>query len=434
MRNTTLLAAANKIMKNTSPAQFVISAQFISSSSGSKFSFFPFMIEKIKITRDYLENYADVMTMTMKISVADYARLQDQGQNLLCTLTITYIDPSGKIVYSPTPIQRQYNVIINDARDVRKAVPDSQYYTEPVNDITVQLVEPTIYKLRHTKINTVYQNATMTQAIHAITQAFGIEKIQMVALDNVHQYDHVDISSYQGIDMVFGYLQKKFGLYPKGASAYITGDVLYIYPPFETAPIYDRTAIFYQVGTGDYSGNHIFHKLDNNNVSIVVNTQPESFDLSVAGSENHGTGFIFTRASRLSDGFTAIDQSKGAQFTDQPSLSVSLNNSRPVVEGSNNMFHIPATDNPFPTMSEIIAHQASLMKVNWMHADPFRIDPGHAVNYYYDRNEIMVRKTGIVEHAYYEISRMERKDTLDRFGSVGQLTLRLSPNETMVLS
>ena len=433
MLNSTLSESAAKIIANKSSAQFSITAHFISGNQGSDFSFYPFQINEIAINKDFLGNYGDEIDMKIWISPKDYALMQDQGQNLLCILTYTYLDKYGKTLYDPTPIRKQYNVMINDPRDVRKAIPDIQTYREPSTEMSVRLIETTIYKLRHTKLNTVYQNVTPTQAIHAITQSFGIEKLQMVELDNSHQYDHIEISSYQGIDSIFGYLHSKCGLYHKGANSYITDDVLYVYPPFETDPSYDKTAIFYQVDTGKFSGAHIFHKVENKNVSIVVNTQPHSYDLSVAGSENVGTGFVFTRASRLTDGFTTVDSKEGALFTDQPALSVILNTARTIQKDLNNLFHIKATDNPFPAMSHVISHQASLMEVSWMHADPFQIDPGHSVKYYYDENETMILKTGIVEKAAFRLTPMQRMDTKQMFGCVGQLTLRLSPNSSKTL-
>lgn len=433
MLNSILLKSAAKVMSNTAPAQYLVNAHFISSEAGSKFSFYPFRVDELLINRDYIGNFGDEIDMAMTVSPKDYALMQDQGQSLLCVLTITYVNKYGKMIFTPAPVRKQYNVIINDPKDVRKSIPDIQAYTEPQTSLSVRLVESTIYQLRHTKINSVFQNITPTAAIHAVTKAFGIEKIQMVPLDNTHQYDHIDFASYQGIDSIFGYMQSKFGLYQKGATSYITDGVLYIYPPFETAPKYDKTAIFYQVDTGRYQGSHVYHQVEDKSISIVINSQPESYDLSVAGSENVGTGFIFTRASRMTDGFTTVDNKQGAAFTDTPALSVTLSNSRTAVKDNNNLFHIKATDNPFPAMSTVISHQASLMKVIWMNADPFQLDPGHAVSYYYDENQSMVKKTGIVEKALFRIAPINKMNNQDMFGTAAELILRLSPNSTKVL-
>ena len=433
MLNPSLLAAADAVMANNPPSQFAVSAKFFSSAAGSTSDFYPFRIDTIDYIRDYESNYSDVIDIGFKISGKDYAILQDQGQNLLCLLTLTYMDQYGVLATTPPPVSKQYNVMINDPRDIRAGVPDIHVYVEPNIPISLRLIESTVYNLRQTKINAIYPNVTVTQVIYALAATFGIKNIHLVPPDNTHVYDHITIASHQGIESAFITLQAQCGVYQKGMNHYITDGVLYIYPPFDTAPAYDRTAIFYQVDKGRYSGNNTFHMLGTSSISIVVNTQPHSFDLSIAGAENVGTGFIFLKSSRLTDGITTIDSSKGAQFTDSPGMSVSLASNRTVIQNQNNMVHIQSTDNPYPKMSEIIAHQASLMEVGWREADPFQMDPPQAIVYNYDQNGTMVKKTGILSKASYRISNMGKIGVFDRFGCVGVLTLRLSPNVTTVI-
>lgn len=430
MLNSTLLKAATKVANSRDPAQFTVLAQFISEASGSKFSFYPIFIDSLRITRNYADNFADEIDLQMTVSPKDYALMQDQGQDLLCILTITYVDFHGKQVFTPAPRRIQYNAMINNPQDVRKAIPDIQEYTEPSLSLSVRLIEPTVYKLRQTKVNTVFQTVTVGQAIHCVTESFGITKLHLIEPDNSHVYDHISVGSYQGISSVYGYLQSSCGVYTKGINAYITDGCLYVYPPFETDPTYDKSLLCYQVDTGRFEGVESYHSVSDKTVSLLVNTQPQSYDLSIAGSENVGTGFIFNRASRMTDGFTAIDSKQGAQFTDQPSLSVTLANPRTAIKGKNNLAHVPSTDNPYPYMSELAYHQASLMEVQWPKADPFQLDPCHRVIYYYDYNETMVSKTGILEKAHYAFTRQQRSGDKFLFSCAGTLTLRLSPNTT----
>lgn len=433
MLNSVLMTSAGKVMSSTSPASFTITAHFISAAAGSKFSFYPILIDEIQLNQNFAQNFADELDLAMTISPKDYALLHDQGQDLLCVLTITYCDKYGKEVFTPPPIQKQYHAMINNARDIRKALPDVHVYTEMSTPISIRLIEPTVYALRHTKINAVYPAVTVKQAIYAITQAFGIERLHLVEPDNDHVYDHVSFGSYQNISSIYNYLQSVCGVYTKGINAYIQNECMYIYPPFETDPTYDKSTLFYQVDSGRYAGNDVFHRYENSTLSIVVNTQPHSYDLSIAGSENIGTGFVFNRASRLADGFTTIDSAQGAQYTQDPAFTVTLKNSRTASKDKNNLFHIHATDNPFPAMSELISHQASLMDVQWMNADPFIMDPCQKIVYYYDKNGTMIQKTGIMEKAAYRMVRLKQTDARSVFSCVGVITLRLSPNETVVL-
>ena len=429
MLNTSLLNAANKVMNNPSPTQFTIMAQFICSTAGTAgFPFYPFQIEALTIVRDYEKNYADEIDLAFKISPKDYALLNDQGQNILCVLTITYTDKFGKILTSPKPIQTQYNVMLNDNRDIRKAVPDVHLYTEPSQDITVRLVETTVYNMRNTRTNGIHPVETISNVIYHTAQTFGITNVHLVPPDNSHTYDHIEIPSYQGISNVFSHLQEKNGIYNKGVKHYVTGNCLYVYPAYETAPVYDKSVIFYQVDQGRYVGSNSFHQTSGTTTSIVVNSQANSVDLSVHASENVGTGVTFVRASRLKEGITYIDPTKGAAFTQNPILTIGLAAARSMTAGLNNIKHIVSTDNPMPHLTKMSANQASLMNVSWQGADPFVLDPPHAVTYYYDENGAMVKKTGLIEKAVYRINRGQRMNAKFLYHCIGDLTLRLSPN------
>jgi len=433
MLNTVLLESAGRVIASKAPTNCTLVAHFISAAEGSKFSFYPIFIDSVSFLYDYAGGYGDEIDLEMTIAPSDYARMQDQGQDLLCVVTITYVDRYGKQVLSPAPRCKQYRAIINNPEDVRKSVPDIQVYTEPSKQISVRLMEETVYNLRTTKINTIYQTVTVEQAIYAIAQDLGIGKVHLVPPDNVHVYDHITIGSYQGIASIFGYLQSTVGIYQKGVNSYVTGGVLYVYPPYETNPVYDKTAIFYQVDTGRYAGSNVFHKTEQDSISIVINSQPNSEDLSITGAENIGTGVIFNRASRMGDGYTTIDSNQGPQFTQDSAMTISLANPRTAVGQRNNLKYIHGTDNPFPAMSELIFTQASLMTVDWPFADPFQMDPCQKLIYYYDRNEVMVKKTGIQEKALYVFTRQQKLDTKYMFSCNAQLILRLSPNETKVL-
>lgn len=433
MLNTVLLESAGKVITSKAPTLVIITAQFISAKEGTSFSFYPMLIDKVTFDCDYVENYADAIDLDMTISPKDYALMQDQGQDLLCILTLSYTDKYGTRLYDPAPVRKQYKAVINNPVDIRNAVPDVHVYTEPSVPMSVRLMDELVYNLRTTKINTVYQTMSMTQAIYAIAQDLGIEKIHLVPPDNTHVHDHITIESYQGISSIYGYLQSVWGVYQKGINAYVANGVLYVYPPYETNPTYDKTAIFYQVDTGRYAGSTVYHKVETDSVSIVINSQPQATDLSISGAENIGTGIIFNRASRMTDGYTTIDSSQGAQFTQQPSLAISLNTPRTAVANRNNVQYIHGTDNPYPAMSELIFSQASLMDVKWPHADPFLMDPCQKIIYYYDRNGVMIKKTGILEKATYTYTSKQKVDTKIMFECNADLVLRLSPNETQTL-
>ncbi len=433
MLNKVLLKRAEEIINTQKYTQFTIKARFINSSPQSTFSFYPLKIDRISINRDYASNFGDEIDLKFKISPHDYALMQDQGQDLICVLTMTYVDIRGYPVTKPKPVQRQYHVTIVNPIDVRSTVPDAGALTNPTLPITVRLIEKTIYEIRQKKVNTIFQNSSVDKVIYATASLFGIESVHLTPPDNKHIYDHVPILSYQSISSIYSYIQSSIGVYHKGINSYLVDGILYVYPAFDTDPTYDKTVKFYQVDQGRFSGLASYHKSDKNLTSIVVKDIPSVVDTSVAGSENVGTGFIFTKASKLLDGMTTLDSVSGPQFTEDNALTVTLKDIKSVISDVSNTIHIPPTDNPFRHMSKIVSQQASIMRMKWEGADPFIIEPPHRVEYMYDRNSVMYSRTGMVEKIKYEIIFTSKVGNYDMFSSAAEVFLRLSPNETQVI-
>lgn len=429
MLNQVLINTAKIIVDNGTPTTFNIDAVFTNSSPGATFNFSPLRIDDIALNKDYAGNFADEIFLSMTISPKDFALLQDQGQSLRCDLTFTYLDKFGNITFKKKPVKKSYNVFITNPKDMRKAYPDIQNYTEPSVNIILQLIEDSVYNLRMTKLNKIFTKTTLKSVIHDLVSNLGITKLHLIDPDNDHEWDHVEIESLMGIESLFVFLQTKYGVYIKGLNVYVSNGVCYIYPPFDTEIDYDKYFAIYKVSTGMYAGSINYHSELPTGINFVLNTEAKDYDLSIMGAENHGTGFLFPRASRMADGLTTIDSQTGAQFTENPSLKVTLNNPKTVIPGSNNLKIVKPTDNPYPHMAKLYSTQASLMQFNWSGADPFILDPCTQIQYYYDNDGKMMTKNGIQESASYRISRAHRAGDKDVFSCTGDMVVRLSLKE-----
>lgn len=434
MRNTVLQNAATNILNNPVAVYFRIDITFTSTATGSAWSLVPYVIDDLTYTYDYISQCYDSIVVDATVSPKDYALMQDQGQSLQATVILTYVTENNTRLSNPLPVKKKYRVLLMDAYDIRKSVPDVQLYTTPTHKFSFRLIEDTVYQLRHTKLSFALQTGTMHSAIHALAHGYDISTMSLIDPDNTHTYDHIILPSYIGFSGSFGYLQSHFGVYMKGMTYYLTNSCLYIYPPYETNPTSDRTITFFQVRTGQYGGLSCKHCKVGNDYQVIIDSQPHSQDLSIAGVENHGTGVSFINANTLTDGYTSIDANKGAAFNDDIGSVVSLTSARTMDASVNNIKHITATENPYPHMSLIAMHQASLMQVSWPGADPFAVIPNTKVVYCYDRNGTMLKKTGIVEHAEFKLSKMNTTGTMTMFGCNAQLTLRLAINDTQTIS
>jgi hypothetical protein len=432
MLNQVLLNSAKYVINSDLPTLFNIDVVFTNSSPGSTFNLSPFRIEEIVFNKDYAGNFADEIFLTTILSPKDFALLQDQGQSLRCELTFTFLDKFSNVSFKLNPVKKSYNVFLTNPKDIRKSVPDVQNYTEPSMKTTIQLIEDTVYSLKKTKLNKIFTKCDMKSVIHDLVNDLGIKKLYLVKPDNEHVYDHVELETYLGIESLFVFLQTKYGVYAKGLNVYISDGCCYIYPPFETNPAYDKTLGVYQVSVGMFGGVACYHNNLANIVSVVINTEAKDYDLSISGAENNGTGFMFSRASRMADGLTTIDSKTGAQFTEKPSLKATLTDAKPLIPDSSNLKVIKPTDNPYPELSKLQSTQASLLKMNWQNANPFLLDPCYTVGFYYDSNGNQMTKTGIQESASYRVVRTHRAGDKDVFACNGELILRLSPKAKQV--
>ncbi len=431
MRNTTLAAAISAVMQQSTPAQYGLSIMLISSSNTS-YTFTPTVIETMLIAQDYIGEYTDTIQMEFRISTADYADLFDQIQNLMAVLTITYLTYDARPALSIPPIQRQYKVTVVNPKDVRKQVVDAHLRTTPDNLICIKLIEPVVYPIRQIRIHGIYQSTTLSGVCRHIAQSLNIKNLQMVPLDNTHQYDHVTIPPFKDISNIYLWLHSTYGLYMKGVNFYFTNNRLYIYAPFDTTPTFPNAVTIYQAEEGAYAGATSFHKLSGNDIEIVSNSRPTSQDLSQAGSENRGTAMMFLRASTLVDGIVNVDPTNGAQFNPDAAISVRLNTANLVDSSNQNSYYGKATDNPFSLASVLAERQALMTEIDWPHGIPFKLSPGGAVTYISDENSMTVKRTGIVESVRYAFGRADRNSATIMYVCMAKVKLRLQPAGTKI--
>ena len=153
MRNTVLQNAAAAVIANPTAVYFRVDLNFTSTAAGSTWSFTPFVIDQIEFQYDFIERFSDSIVLKATMSPKDYALMQDQGQSIQATMTLTYVTESNTRLSNPLPIRKKYRVLLMDARDIRKSVPDVQLYTTPSHQFTFRLIDESVYRLRHTKLS-----------------------------------------------------------------------------------------------------------------------------------------------------------------------------------------------------------------------------------------------------------------------------------------
>ncbi len=427
MRNRILTQSIEAVMLARSPAQLLLDLTLISKSN-SNFTYTPLIIDSLKINQDFAHSYTDSIIISFEIASADYANIQDNIQNLMAVLTFTSVDSIGRVVYTPAPHKLTYRATIVNPKDVRRQLSDVASRSLPDTTIELRLIEQTIYDLRHIEINGIYQTTTLAEVLTHLAQSFNFKTLHLVPPDNTHVYDHIIIPPSKGFDEVFTYLQSTYGVYMKGLNFYGSGGILYIYPPYETKPVFPQTCVVYQADDGAFAGASSFHKTTGSTTEIVVNRESQSQDLTISAGENKGTASMFLRSSALVDGVVYVDPTTGPQYQSDVAATLRLQQPRLAQINAHNSSYVKATDNPFSMATSLAAGQALMLKADWAHAIPLLLQPGCAVRYSYDHNGAQLSQTGILEGAQYSLHRNARGSFGIIYVCSGSLMFRLQPN------
>lgn len=433
-KNQALVSATEGILGQQMPCTARIAIEFAGSAAGSTFSFVPISIDNVVFDFHYTENVFTTIYAKIKVSGKDYALLQDQSQNLIASVRITPASSSGTPVRTVDPYLEKFRVLLVNPMDARIMMQDIHLHVEPTREMVVQLIEPLAYRLRHESVTACIHSATVSDMIHYLVHCHDIKNTDIIDPDNTHPFDHMIVPMYPSFMSSIGYLQSTYGVYAKGCSYYIQDDRLYVYPPFETNPSSQGTLTFFQHRVGQASLGGSKYTKAGNDFRIVIDKPAQATDMSLAGAENHGTGFSFTRASRTTGGMTYIDKNKEGSFTDMNTIIMSTNSPQTLDPSSNKIKQVRSTDNPYPHMSTIAAHQASLMTVEWDGVDITAFTPGKKVKYCYDENGVMAQRSGILQRAQVNFQQNMRADSGVVFSTHAQLDIRLATATRRVIT
>lgn len=428
MKNAFLDAQINLILNTNSPATFGIYLN-VSSVDDLEFSFSPLMIDSLNIVQNFENAICDDITVSFKISYKEYAQLYDHQSSLIGVLRFEYRDSDCRPVVSLPNIVRNYRVVLVDPIDIHKQVPDAYLRNTLDTTLTLRLIENTVYNLRLTKVNGIFSGTNIADTIRHVTREFGIKQIHMVPPDNTQVYTHIIIPPVKDFKDCYNYLHQRYGVYMQGIIAYITDDILYVYPPFDTTPESDKTMVVYQADIGQYGGITSTYKLSDMALSIVTSNVGHVCDFSVLGSENEGNTRTFMRGSSVINGVIEPTNENTIEFKDNNILNLSLKNSKMINPDAQHVVYTDKpTDNPFVLGSKLSKTQAMLLDFEWTKAIPFSIEPGMKVSYYSDVGGLISTRYGILEVIQYKFMRTRNSAYGENYIGMANVTVRLSPS------
>lgn len=426
--NTPLKKTIYEIMLSGRSTAFTMTARF-TSEQDTTYSYTPMQLEGVSIEQKPSDMYCDRIILQFNASPAEYIRLYENRNGLMVTLTQTPVEETAgaKKPTAPNTSRLYYATFVNP-KSIREEFRDSQMNINPDYPVTMVLVEKEIYLARRVKMNTLFKNTTVHGALCAIAAAFGITKTYIVPPDNPKVYPLIKIPPSMGIDTVFDYIHHEYGVYMKGFEYFFTGGCLYIYPPFETTPKFNETAILYRARYGEYAGSLAYHRTRDGVTEIVLTDKSASKDISQVSADNIGQATMFLRASQLVDGFITSTNS-GIKLNTNSSAVTLKNRLAEKVGSSLSMLsnYAKATDNVCKVASSMAKANARIIASTWNMATPFILKPGHAIKYTYDQDRTMVTDNGILESVQYNLVRGQRGASGPVFTCSANLQIRLEP-------
>lgn len=426
MLNKSLTKAIEDVLSQSYYGLYDI--QFKLLSSDGSFTYTPIHVDELKISQDFLNGFGDKITIKFPIAMVDYSKLYDNYSKLTAQLVIKFLNRDGFPVHEKPLLIQKYYPVVEGLVDPRKVTNDTASLTTVDRQLTVTLVDPTLYTIRHKGIHGVFHDTTMSGVMSHIAEGYTIKNTYITSPDNDHTYSHLVIPPYKDFSNVFHMLQERYGIYMMGINNYYTQDKLYIYSPLDTNPKSNKVARILKAVQGSYAGIPSYHKLFDKGISIVINNEPPSLDHSLIASEHHGTSAQFLRTAPAMDSLVHQDDNGIRSFNEDNVVTVRLNKGRLGREDTNKTVYAHQTDNMFAIASELVRHQYLEMDLLWNQAQPFSLEPGQAVMYYSDEAGKVGKRTGQVQAVTYVLSRGDRS-SINTYQSYAHIKCRLSPNE-----
>lgn len=379
-------------------------------TTGEHFELTPIEVTKYDIDQNFDASYTDNISLSVSLMPYQYLRLFDNSVGLKCRIEITSCDRNYAKEDDTSTFAKEYLALFKNKTDIRKQIskdmlsPDTdtrvtiEQQDSLMRDIEFQLIEQLAYDIRKVRVNFILTNASVKSAILYLCKVCKINTIAMIEPDNKRIYNNLIIPPTMTFDETMMYLQDYYGVYNKGMSYYLTENILYIYPMYETNPSTRDTCHLYYVGN-QYTGSEVNHAYSEDICHIILSEFSNTKDMLDTGIENVGTTYIIQDADRIVDIAATIGESSrinnGASGLGKMhinELNTSVIDLKDITGGATYDAYNPKFVfdycNPYTIRSKIHAFNRAIVVTSWPNAVPFTFKPGHKLYYHYDSEDV----------------------------------------------
>lgn len=363
----------------------------------------PLKILAVTSMRDYVNSFADEVTVRLMFLKGKYARrIYPNRDNLQITLTKTKIGEFSSEVYGDEDAvssERFRAYLINPGPSPteaqgRESLSEETLDASGVLEIDFQLINKNVEQLRITQTGGVFINTKLDDLLSTLITT-GSEKVKIDDGDIIDSVNILPISNKETKQQVViphgtllvevpGYLQSKIGIYNSGLGSYIQNGCWYIYYLWNTKNFETRqdTVTFIILPPNKYPNIERTYKEENDSKVLLVTGQTAFADDNSARTANEGNGLRFADADKLMADTVKVSGNKAIISRGKLNTEIVVGK-RDVITNSPST-NIKITSNTFSAYSALNSRMGGLFVCVWQSSDPSFLTPGMAVKILYD--------------------------------------------------
>lgn len=364
--------------------------------TGGKSVVRPLTVIQMSRYRDYIENFAQLFTITVVTTLKEYEELVlADPSTLKMTVRLYELSKNASVSaqYFVNPIEFTYKAKIIDIASDQIAqnnpmVNNPQTGNLTIKQFSLQLLEPG------------FESVSIKTAGSGFRDISGVELIKIL-LTRYSTDDEIDtVTSVQGVDVVPGYNEQKMsqipidhmtplvkainiindncgGIYPTGFSYFLQGNIWYLFPPYDLS-LFDKARKTITVVNLPKDRLPTLEKtyFNSDTKLIVLSTRDATYtDNREVNTFNHGSSVRFLDANRLLDGFGEVKDNK---FLVNSSLNVNEVTLNERKDGANILRSGQAriTSNKNSELSKLAQKRGFYFQLIWENSDDSLLFPG----------------------------------------------------------
>lgn len=378
----------------------------------------PLHLQSVNVSRDYVNNFSDVITISAVFGLGDYARvIYPHRVELEATLVLRQLmENSSEIDYEAGQSAQRFKAVLIDTQQApvtaqgqehnsREALNRTQIFT-----VHFQLVNKSVSQIRIQSTGGIFRRQTVKDTITSIISA-GLDKIkddeessikgvEVFDVDNVQKFEQVVITDGTRVVDVPGFIQERYGVYNSGLGSYVQSGLWYIYPLFDTTVYNKRSKLLNLIILPKRKFSNIERTfIDEEGLLTALVTGKTGFqDDSGTNTMNIGNGARFVDADNLMESAVSTGENKA--------IINRKDNVKEFLTNKQTLNHVAFKDrrltaNPFPIFSELTAINGGMIRCEWQNADAALLVPGMATMISYVDGDDVKQIYGVLHGVQY---------------------------------